>query len=69
MYTKIDLIENKKMDEIIKDNFLKTRKFNEKKEKKNRIKNTILNLILGISFYLMLFAIINFLIIANSVMF
>lgn len=34
MYTELDLIENQKMDEIIKENKLKTREFNKKRNKK-----------------------------------
>lgn len=45
MYTELDLIENQKMDEIIKENYKRTTEFN-KKRKKKEWKNAILTNVL-----------------------
>lgn len=42
MYTKIDIEENKKMNEILKQNQLKMRKQFEKKQKQNKRINILL---------------------------
>lgn len=50
MYTKIDLIENKKMNEIIKQNKLKVRENLKRKQKKELIADAFLSILATIAF-------------------
>lgn len=49
MYTEIDLIENRKMDEIIKENYQKTTEFNKKRAKKEWKDKIITNILMTIA--------------------
>lgn len=49
MYTKTDLIENQKMDEIIKENYQKTTEFNKKRAKKEWKDKIITNILMTIA--------------------
>lgn len=50
MYTKLDLEENKKMSEILKQNQIKMRKLNEKRAKREKLLNAVLCVSVGIFF-------------------
>lgn len=49
MYTKIDLIENQKMDEIIKENYIKTTEFNKNRAKKEWKEKILTNVLMTIA--------------------
>lgn len=49
MYTKLDLIENQKMDEIIKENYIKTAEFNKKRAKKEWKERILTNVLMTIA--------------------
>lgn len=50
MYTKIDLFENKKMNEIIRQNKLRVREEQKKKQKKDRMFDALLSILATLAF-------------------
>ena len=50
MYTKVDLIENEKMNKIIKENQRKIREIDKKKAKEQKMLNIILTISAGVFF-------------------
>lgn len=50
MYTKVDLIENEKMNKIIKENQKKIREMDKKNAKQQKILNIILTISAGVFF-------------------